>query len=156
MRKSTIKLLIITLALLCAGHCLFAQSQDTIPTVTTSLVYNDVKNVLTSMAEPIKNAAQYGFEALVKVSFWKGIGYLFSTVAATILFLVFGGKCFKYAGLSNSKFEDQYAFKSFICGIISAAMGVCTIWGITLLPEIAMRIGAPEYYAIQEIMNMIK
>lgn len=146
MKKYLIAIVICLIALI-------VNAQDTIPQVSVSLVYDDIKTALAKIATPLAESAKYAFEIIVKKQFWQGIGTLILTIISIILSILCIRKFIEYKNLDNY-YQDIDGIQCLI-GIIFLGIFASSVICIALLPDTLMHIFTPEYYAIKDLLEMV-
>lgn len=91
-------------------------------------------------------AAQETFKIIVRKNFWEGMAAIFFFVFFFIIMLI---------AYRTSDFKDGSVNGSAVLTVISAIISAVSI--ITIVAENSiMKVFVPEYYAIQELIDMIK
>lgn len=122
--------------------------------LTKEVVYEDIKNFLSETGEILKEGSIQGFDLMVKKAFWID-GVVLGAFSLLILIL----SCFfiyKLVKYFRKNFEDEKEENNevllwgiFILGIIVIA---CCI----AIGKACTHIILPEYYAVEQIMELVK
>lgn len=130
-----------------------AQANDSTAVVTTELtketVYNDVKDVIKSLAENLKVGTEHVYGILVKQQLVRSITWLI-----IITFMTLGSIWgYKAANKLHDK-DEEAAVPAFIFWGVGTA--VCLVVAIIHLDVVVTGIINPEYGAITKIVSMIR
>ena len=115
-------------------------------------IYNDISGAIAVLAQKLGVAAEHVYATLVRQQIVEGIAAIAAIIAALIgicVVVILGKLCFK---LDN----EGHEWPVVIIGCIAAVILVFSIGTLVISPSDILKLFNPEYYAIQEIIKMVK
>ena len=129
--------------------------------VTQREVYNDVKQVIKQLAEGFSTTSEHVYVILVRQAIVKGVTAGLFFVLLCVLLTIHVTKVFKYATGKIEEYKNSEYYRDYDgwralqwVPLILLSLGIFAY--CFFMPEILTMIINPEYYAIQEILELLK
>ena len=137
------------------------QTVEAASKVTASIVYEDVKGWLSTVGDTLVSGATQGFDLMVKKNFWiDGVVYGATSIIFIIVGIIFVSKAIKYFNSEKFKKDCEDAYdapaKAIVWTLVCIMAGVAIIIGFFELSDSVAHMLLPQYYAITDIIGMVK
>jgi drug/metabolite transporter (DMT)-like permease len=115
-------------------------------------IYSDISGAIAILAQKLGVAAEHVYTVLIRQQFAEGI-YAIIIIAVAVLGLLLAVIIFKLCFKHGDKGEEGIAI---FLGCTAACIGATALFVILSSTGNVLKVVNPEYYAIQEIIKMVK
>jgi Na+-driven multidrug efflux pump len=115
-------------------------------------IYNDISGAIATLAQKLGVAAEHVYATLIRQQVTEGI-YSIVVISLCIIGLLFVVKLIKFGLKASRDGEEEASIFIWIISLVLALIALCILF--TFSSDV-MKLFNPEYYAIQEVIEMIK